>query len=140
MNEYVNQAMILIQKMIAAATPIAQKAYEIALLTLQIDALSMIVPLMVGVIVCAALLVPCNRAYKKAKAKADAKTERNFYGNFKHVGDYLPCEGVPMAFGVIGLICVQVAMAIQLLDVWLWVKLFKPELWLAHMAIEKLVK
>lgn len=126
MNEYVNQAMVMMQKVIAAATPIAVKAWEISLLTLQIDALATIVPLTVGAIVMA---VVTHKTYTWMVSMMP-KWDREYCHPMSFFGP---------AF-VIGLASVVAVLVFQLVNVWLWVKLFMPELWLAHMAIEKLVK
>lgn len=130
MNEYMNAAMVMIQKIIAAATPVAKQAYEIALLTLQIDAGSV---LFFGLIILIVSLVVMNylrKTYSVAVAKA--KENRSTIA--------LPGDGAIHAFGTCFALGGFLVSGIILLNVWLWVKLIRPELWLAHMAIEKLVK
>lgn len=130
MNEYVNTAIVMIQKLIAVATPIAKQAYEISLLTLQIDAGSTLFRAVTTVIIGCFLLYI---AYRIAKWDL-LNNEDEKVGPQGMATTFL---GGPIGIGGLILICVNAAM---LLEVWLWVKLFKPELWLVHMAIEKIVK
>lgn len=128
MNEYVNEAMAMFQKVIAAATPIAQKAWEISMLTLQIDALSALVLLVVGAIGCVIGLRVVWLLHKRIVANGmNAGWEPLAY----------LCVILPAS---IGMVVVLIQNAYAMCNAWLWVKLFKPELWLAHMAIEKLIK
>ena len=103
-------------KFITAAMPVAKKAYEIGLLTLQIDALSVLVP---------ALIVLLASGYVWYKVVKFLKNSNAW--------DSYPQIVIPM--GMVGWIPPAWS-AITLLNIWIWVKLFKPELWLAHQAIE----
>lgn len=116
MNEYMNAAVVMFKQLVAAATPIAVKAYEIGLLTLQIDAVSVIFPCFL------LLFLACYIMYKVVQsAKADGIEDSGVF------------------FGIVA-VALGAAALCNLLNVWLWVKLFRPELWLAHVAIDKLVK
>lgn len=140
MNEYVNAAMVMIQKLIAVATPVAKQAYEISLLTLQIDTIQDVLTLLTGVIIGAILLGTLRRYVNTSKAEAAAHNIANTSYRQREWLYYTPLD-MP------GYVCIWLLCAIPsiigllgMLNIWLWVKLFRPELWLVHMAIEKLVK
>lgn len=120
LTDAASKALEVTKNLIDAATPVAKQAYEIGLMTLQVDALASLVPALLVFIASVVLFVYLIKA-----VLADY---------------YLPFEGGPHFFGI----CVSVISAgitlVWLFDIWLWVKLFKPELWLVHQAIEKLVK
>jgi hypothetical protein len=80
MNDYVNQAIVMVTAVIAAATPIAKKAWEISLLTLQIDALATMVVFLLMIVGSVVMVVLLRRrrakemaAYTVACAKVDAE-------------------------------------------------------------------
>lgn len=159
MNEYVNQAMAMMQKVIAAATPIAAKAWEISMLTLQIDALATMVPfilLIVGSVV-AVVLLRRYRAQELLKYEQACKAleERNalklelakangmrYYDPERQPShrEYSSFDGMGLVLTWMAALTPGIIGVAALCNVWLWVKLFQPELWLAHAAIEKLVK
>lgn len=127
MNEYVNAAMDMLSKFITAATPAVQKAYEVSLLVLQLDALGQIIGFMVGGILATYLVWMTGKRLAAATAAA-----RGLYGE----------DGPAVGWGC-GFLAALAGLSvciINLLNIWLWVKLFRPELWLVHMAIDKLVK
>lgn len=122
MEQYINAAMAAIQKFIEAATPVAIKAYEIGLMTLQVDAASQLIP---ALLVCPFMIWLTYRIYKWDIL--EKKTAHEISGIFT-------CFGGASCVGLF------IWQATVLLNIWLWVKLFKPELWLVHAAIEKVMK
>ncbi len=132
MDAYVNQFTALMQKIIIAATPVAKKAWEISMLTLQIDALAAIIPMVGGLVLSVVLYKTLWKRIDKYIAGAYEVTKYGPFdkGDWKRWGMALSCV----------LVAVGVSLLYGLMNVWLWVKLFQPELWLAHMAIEKLIK
>lgn len=130
MNEYVNATMAMIQKLIAVATPVAKQAYEISLLTLQIDAGAALFKALLFVLFGFFTLCFSYRAIQ--------------WDLLKNEKEEVVPQGMVAVFlggsaGIVGIACICVNIS-TLLSIWLWVKLFRPELWLVHMAIEKLVK
>lgn len=123
MNEYMNTVLALFKQFIAAATPVAKQAYDIGLLTLQVDA--------AGNVGLALLFLMVGGPVLYLIIKYLRKHEDGYMKD----GTYVLCIG-----GIIISIIFMIISVVNLLNVWLWVKLFRPELWLAHMAIEKLVK
>lgn len=121
-SQLVSQAAAYTEKFINAAIPVAKQAYEIGLLTLQIDAVQGIVLGMVFAVLSLYLFNKSKMFYKKAR---EIGSERN--------PDFDMSAGRVIT-AVFAFISLLISLT-QLLDVWLWVKLFKPELWLAKQAI-----
>jgi hypothetical protein len=116
------------EKFVNAAVPVAKKAYEIGLLTIQIDAVQQLVLSLI----CALAILGIVLGFKKI-------WKWDIHG--KH--DYNYPEGLPSTIsGLIGSITIGglAIQAINLFNVWLWVKLFHPDLWLAKQAIEKVLE
>lgn len=115
-----------IGQMIDAATPVAKQAYEIGLMTLQVDAAATLIP----AFICMVLI--CVLGYVVYRVvKWDMK--------FSKLGD----KGFPSFIAIVvygtAFLTLFIGKASNLFSVWIWVKLFKPELWLAHVAIEKIL-
>lgn len=131
------------KQFINAATPVVKQAYEIGLVTLQIDAIQALVYCFIGLFIAIGLLIFIIKAIKKASALAllankDGGKRKNQYCADDY-SDYLAGDGVPHVLsGLISLI-IGLSGLINVLNVWLWVKLFQPDLWLAHMAIQKII-
>jgi hypothetical protein len=153
MNEYANAALAMMKQIIAAATPVAIKAWEISLLTLQIDAFSVLFLATVGVVLTIVLRRWLEFTRKDAVIRATVEQAKRMTENEVRRSkgerlwsdvtwwDYTEIYDKPgwtisclfaLTPGILG--------AVFLLNIWLWVKLIRPELWLAHVAIEKLVK
>lgn len=131
------QATAYVQKFIDAAIPVAKQAYEIGLLTLQIDALSILVPALLGLIVSGIVLWKCKSIWRNAKKLAKENKVRDYWGKLdpaKAAG--LAADGMGLAVTGLAALIVFVVSTVHLCNMWLWVKLFKPELWLAKQAIE----
>lgn len=111
------------KQFIEAATPIAKRAYDIGLVTLRIDAAQSIV-FAVAMLIAAIFIV---RRVRSDWSKAEAADE------------YLPADGVPHVLASIFAAIGGIYGVAAILNVWLWMKLVSPELWLAHRAIEKIV-
>jgi hypothetical protein len=133
-----DKAVAYTKQFIDAALPVAKQAYEIGLITLRIDAAQSAV---VGLImlVLAVLGVRKIRADHKA-AKAIAALPENKDNTWrKDASNHLPADGFLHVLGAL-FSCAAGAIALfTLLNVWLWVKLFAPELWLARQAIAKII-
>lgn len=136
------------KKFIDAALPIVKQAYETGLLTLRIDAAQSIV-FGLALLVMAVLGMKKIRAdYAVAKVIASVakipESRYSYIGNEKRLDMSRPSyhmagEGIPYFIGGI-FSCVAAAFALyMLLNVWLWVKLFAPELWLAGQAVKKII-
>lgn len=127
------------KQFIDAAMPVAQQAYEIGLLTLRIDAAQSVVWALLGVGV--ALLVGRKIKADFAAAKAKANLPENKENVWRRdATDHMPADGffhiLAGIFAAVG----GIIGAIGIVNVWTWVKLIAPQIWLAHQAIEKLVK
>lgn len=111
----IDKTVELINGFVEAATPVVQQAYEVGLLTLRIDAASQLIPATIFIIFC----VMCgNKTYKRL---VDLDDSIAFFS--------LPVIALAIVFS-----------ALTVFDFWLWVKLFAPDLWLAHQAIEMIVR
>ena len=143
-NQILTQAQVYLGKFIDAAVPVAKQAYEIGLLTIQIDALQTILGAVLIAVASFVLLrfLRNSKAKSFVQAKAVAKDKFNYekesvqieyatknwttYSVFDAFGWGL--SHVPSLFGIL-------LSTVMLCNIWLWVKLFKPELWLAKQAI-----
>jgi hypothetical protein len=134
-KEVMDAAVGYAKEFVEALTPIAQKAYETGLLTLQIDAAQGIVSAIAALVIGALGLRKIIADYRDAKRASKLPENRGSWVTY-----YLPLDGMPHIF--IGMACSfgLVIGACNLLSIWLWVKLFSPDLWLAHQAVEKLLK
>lgn len=117
------------KKFIDAATPVAKQAYEIGLMTLQIDALATLIPCF---LVFVAWII--GTYYWQKSLRTSLKREEE--SSYPDLGSVWFAYGMPY---FVTTVAALMAIA-NVFSVWLWVKLFKPELWLAHEAIEKLVR
>jgi hypothetical protein len=126
------------KQFIEAAMPIAKRAYEIGLLTLRIDAVQVIVSatafLALGLLVARRV----RSDWIKAKALAASPENKQSYTS-QHISDHLPGDGMLHFFAMVGSMFAIGGACIGLFNIWLWVKLVSPELWLAHRAIEKVL-
>lgn len=130
----IDQIVEYTKKFIEAATPIARQAYELGLLTLRIDAISTLVPTLVVLVAVFFVFRKIAADWRVASAKRDESSK-----SYLNVTYFLPGSGFPHIIGGFAAAVCGVISAIVLLDVWLYVKLFAPELWLAHMAVQKIV-
>jgi heme/copper-type cytochrome/quinol oxidase subunit 2 len=110
------QATAYVQKFIDAAIPVAKQAYEIGLMTLQIDALSVLIPAFMLVLV---LTWAFSYWYRKIRPNIES------------------CMDIELNWVLVGSAYMigMVWPVVQIFNMWLWIKLFKPELWLAKQAI-----
>lgn len=133
-----DKAVTYTKQFIDAATPIAKQAYEIGLVTLRIDAAQEIV-LSLSIVVAAFFFLRKVRGDWMAAAEK-AKLPENKRSVFRcETGDHLPLGGAGhFIFGALALFA-GVAGIFGVLNVWTWVKLISPQLWLAHRAIEKII-
>lgn len=130
----IDQIVEYTKKFIEAATPIAKQAYEIGVMTLRIDAISTVVTCVFFLLV--AFFVSRKIAADWTTARALHEKQKS---GFRDVTDYLPALGIPHFIGSLVVGATVFITALNLFNVWLWVKLFSPELWLAHMAVQKIV-
>lgn len=124
------------KQFIDSVTPIAKQAYEIGLLTLRIDAANSILLCLAGLVGVVLVLRFLWADYAAAKVKANLSGSRSM----NSVEDHLICMGIFHVLGGIGVCIIGIVAVVSLLNVWLWTKLIAPELWLAHQAVEKLIK
>jgi len=130
------------KQFIDATTPIAKQAYDIGLLTLRVDAAGAIIFTAVVLAASAFGLKRFLRAVRNAAEYADKanKRQEGFVKRWSMLhdtaNDHLPMFWFPV--GIVSSIAGALSLA-TLLNIWLWVKLFAPQLWLAHKAVEKLV-
>lgn len=113
-----DKAVVYTKQFIEAITPIAKQAYEMGLVTLQIDALQTI---LISFVLLGAGLFGLRRVRKGwAEKSTDLRT----------------------VYGLVGIVSSTAVVAgmLKLLNLWIWAKLFYPQLWLAHQAIEKLMR
>lgn len=138
MNQYVQEALDLTKQLIEAATPIVKQAYEIGLLTLRIDAAQDVVCAL-GLLIFGSLGL--WKVIKDVKeAKRTSQLPENIHKSYNDLDKYLTGGGVFHFFGGFAALAAFGFGVVQTLSLWMWVKLFSPELWLAHQAIEKLTK
>ena len=143
-NQILTQAQAYLGKFIDAAVPVAKQAYEIGLLTIQIDALQTIL----GAVLIAVASFVLLRFLRNSKAKSFVQAKAVAKDKFNYEKESVQIEyatknwttyselvlsnwglsHVPSLFGIL-------LSTVMLCNIWLWVKLFKPELWLAKQAI-----
>lgn len=135
------QAAAYTEKFVQAAIPVAKKAYEIGLLTLQIDALQTIVPCVLVLILSSVIIWKCIRTYQNAmKLAIEKKIKKTTYTYIDNDYDWVKAGNIPLDGAIVCIpgFCALIGMIVSFVlmcDVWLWIKLFKPELWLAKQAI-----
>jgi hypothetical protein len=138
-KEVVELAVGYTKQMVEALTPIAKQAYEIGLVTLQIDAAQVLCYSVLILGLSAATLWKIRAIWMQAQAKAALPNNKGDWYT-RHPTDHMVGDGVPH-FMIGGFAILASSMAIiKLVSIWAWVKLFSPELWLAHQAVEKLLK
>jgi hypothetical protein len=127
------------KQFIDAMTPVAKQAYEIGLFTLQIDAAQALVMAVVIIAVCVYSLRRVRGDWLAATAKALLPNNQLNY--FKSgATDHLPMDGIPHIVVTMAATIGVIVCTFNLVNVWNWTKLVAPQLWLAHQAIEKLIK
>ena len=109
------------KQIVDALTPIAKQGYEIGLLTLQIDAAR---DLLIGLLFIPVAYFSCKMAIKHYRKSGEVLSFDEAFSFF--------------SWGVAAPLTV-VTFAVYFMDVWTWVKLFNPELWLAHEAVSKIL-
>jgi hypothetical protein len=117
------------KQFIDAAMPVAKQAYEVGLLTLRIDAVAILVQASVATVAIILISVAMCKIHK--------------WDMSANVGD-ATVKWLPTLFAaLIGVgvnVILYLSWARDLHSVWVWTKLLAPELWLAHEAIEKVMK
>lgn len=127
------------KQFIEAATSIAKQAYEIGLLTLRIDAAHSILLNVAGVIAVILIIRLIWTDWNRAQAKAALpENARSIWTN--SAGEHMIGMGFPHVIVSIFACVIGFISTIGLLNIWTWTKLFAPELWLAHQAVEKLLR
>lgn len=132
------------KQMVDALTPIAKQAYEVGLMTLRIDAASVLIPSAIVFIIASIVwfLVIRNISYAHKYAKNANDGVEGYKKKYSSLDDGID-DHINPALVIPGTIFGTVTFLISgfnLISVWTWVKLFSPELWLAHQAVEKLLK
>ena len=128
-SEVLAKAAEYTEKFIDAAVPVVKQAFDVALLTVKIDALSYIAKILFIFIVAISIIWFVRSRYK---SEWYANLQDESYRHFDKE-DYGVLATV---ITTIASICAVITIA-KLWDVWLWVKLLHPDLWLAHEAILK---
>ncbi len=143
-TDIVDKVVGLTQKFIEAAMPIAKQAYEVGLTTVRVDALSLLIPSFLGVLLSVWLfrkfrkeLVADVERYKVEYAAFTKRNNSSYYDKPPEKPD--TDSSIVFWFYVMTWIPALLAM-FNLLNVWLWVKLLDPQLWLAHIAVERILK
>lgn len=121
-KEVVELAVGYTKQIVEALTPIAKQAYDVGLLTLRIDAAG---ELAIAALLLIIVVVGFICAYKRLKMAAASTEDIAFSFMFLTIP-----AGLVLGIGGVW----------KLFYIWAWVKLFSPELWLAHQAVEKLLK
>lgn len=142
-TEIIDKVVEYTKQFIEAAAPVAKQAYEVGLLTLRLDALASLVPAIIVLILMGFAWKRIFAAFAAAKDYTE-RANRHEPGYSKvwstmrdGLHDHLGWYWWPVSF----FCSVATLLAtIQILSLWAWVKLFAPELWLAHQAIDKLIK
>lgn len=145
-TEMLDKAVEYTKQFIDAAMPVAKQAYEIGLLTLRIDAIQSLVVIFAILITSITLLIVLGRQLNDAVNKARVKDKErgdSYSSPIKYeettFSYYLPLDGiVHVGLLIISTIALFPSL-IGLFNIWLWVKLFSPDLWLAHIAILKII-
>ena len=143
-NQILTQAQEYLNKFVDAAVPIAKQAYEIGLLTIRIDALQTILWAVCIAVPSFMLILFLRKSKAKsfAQAKAVAKDKFNYekesaqieYAT-KNWTDYSVFGAFEWGLSHVPALLGILLSTIMLCNIWLWIKLFKPELWLAKQAI-----
>jgi len=122
-------------KMVEVMTPIAKQAYETGLLVIRIDGLATLVPAVLTLLFSTYLIRKFYVSYKQYRDMAtahNAESPSRWEKDFTH---YAPVSGMFIIFGgALSAIAAGISI-ITLLNVWLWVQVFIPQLWLAHEAM-----
>ena len=163
-KEVVELAVGYTKQIVEALTPIAKQAYEIGLVTIQVDAAAEIITAFLIFALTGFVSYKFFKSERKADTEkqqwcftqAQAEERRRGEGkppqNPEYSTIYLtnpkdwrwrcPMDGANEFKVGIAIACAVVCIAslVILCKVWLWVKLFSPDLWLAHQAVEKLLK
>jgi hypothetical protein len=136
-----SKALEATKTLIDAATPIAKQAYEIGLTVIRIDALStLLFSIVLGASAAWGLIKIIGifrEAMRLAKEYNDGPDRA--YRSRRRADDYLTGLGVGEGFVGLVMLIVVIGASTQLLNIWLWVKLFSPELWLARQAVSKVL-
>jgi hypothetical protein len=133
-----DKAVTYTKQFIDAAMPVAKQAYEIGLITLRIDAAQAIVFCLLLTVFATLGIKRVRADYTAAKARAALPENKSDVWK-RDASDHMPLDG--FLHSIVSIICLVtgICAAFNLLSVWLWVKLFAPELWLARQAIAKII-
>lgn len=144
-EDLISKAAEYTEKFVNAAVPVAKKAYEIGLLTIQIDAIQTIIGCLLAIIVSFFLFRLVRNVKKEAVVKFKAYAEKYKNDDLamrnKDWTNFAPGWDGGCLFLVTFLSLIPgVTGIIRMCDIWLWVKLSHPDLWLAWQAIEKVLE
>lgn len=129
-----------VSKIVEVMTPIAKQAYETGLLVIRIDGLATLVPALIVFTISVLMLRNCYNTYKKYRGLAISYNVENPNRYPKDFTDFAPGQGIPTILVFILSVAGFTATSIVMLNVWLWIKVFVPQLWLAHEAILKILE
>ncbi|KAF3997521.1 hypothetical protein [Glaciimonas immobilis] len=136
-KENIDVVVAYTKQFIDAAAPIAKQGYEIGLMTIRIDALRVLIPSLVVLVFVLLAFRKIRIDYSAAKILANLPDQRS---HMRHPSDHMAGDGIP--YLIVGFVSIVIAFpaVTAILNIWIWAKLFAPQLWLAHQAIEKLIK
>jgi hypothetical protein len=146
--DMMDKIVMMTKNFIEAATPVAKQAYEIGLLTLQIDALSVLLPMTILWCFGLYLVIKYGKTgtnidtqirTHQCKLRDDWKLSGNERYSIEKAIKILENEQKFYVLPLLGGGILVLFTSFWVFSTWLWVKLFKPELWLAHMAVEKVM-
>lgn len=137
-NAILEKAAAYTQKFVDAAIPVAKQAYEIGLMTLQIDAAGDFVIAIVLCIISYTLFRLLFAHKARCQAAADLANEKRGYV-YRSWDDFSGFDNFGLGLCVMLSLIPAVVSLIVWLNIWLYVKLFKPELWLAKQAIDAVI-
>jgi hypothetical protein len=138
-NSVLNAVTVQVTKMVEYLTPIAKQAYEVGLLVIRIDGLATLIPMIIMFLVSIGFLYKSWTAYTKYRDLAIKFNLENTDRYPRDFTDFAPGAGIATIFiGVFSIMGLILSLTV-LLQVWLWVKVFYPQLWLAHEAMLKVL-
>jgi hypothetical protein len=120
-----DKAVALTKEFVAAATPIAKQAYELGLVTIQITAIQSLLVGVMWLILCG-VCIHYGRKFWQSAADVPPHEDKD---GLQIISVFTYAAGVGTGVGFL----------IQFFNIWTWVALFRPDIWLVHAAIQKVM-